>query len=177
MNGASDLPGPPRDRPRAALTGGPRPRPLPLQPKTARCPVVPPQPRSSLAGRARGHRRRPCPVCELPLVSCSWQRLASRPHSPLPSPYPQRAAQPARRGGTDGPTVGCKKVFDEGPHPPSGGKNEPLVHPSSRDLPAYLLVPGCPRSPEGNCSTGQGAHTLAHRNLLAPSSRPSHPAV
>lgn len=49
-------------------------------------------------------------------------------------------------------------------------QNEPLVDPSSRDLPAYLCVPGCPPgSLEGSWARSKEHLPCLNCNLLTPS--------
>ena len=139
MNGAADLPGLPETGPRS-LTGGPRPLPLPPQPKAGGPPGG-----ATAAGRSLaappGHRG---PAREPPLVSRSWQRRRQPP--------PALPAARQATGGTDCPTVGCKKQpLTSVPTHVRWPAGPP--HPSRLwGSPAYLLVPGWPRCPEGDCA-------------------------
>lgn len=101
MNGPADLPRASQKQGPAALTGGLRPLPLPLQPKTGRLPGGATAAWELIGCPTQGHRSLPCLVCELPLVNFSWQGRPSRPHLPNPSPCPQLAAPHARKGGTN----------------------------------------------------------------------------
>lgn len=144
MNGPADLPRASQKQGPAALTGGLRPLPLPLQPKTGRLPGGATAAWELIGCPTQGHRSLPCLVCELPLVNFSWQGRPSRPHLPNPSPCPQLAAPHARKGGTNSNCLLQKRAFDKCPHPPSGGKTSspPKFLGSASLSPHFRLHPG-----------------------------------
>lgn len=80
-----------------------------------------------------------------PRATTCWLQLAeASPAAPIHSSHPPTLSR-ARRGGTDSvPLLAAKKSLTSVPTHCQVAKNEPLVHPSSRDLPAYFLVPSRP---------------------------------
>lgn len=136
----------------AALTGGLRPLPLLLQPKTGRPPGGATAAWELIGCPARGHHHLPCPVCELPLVNCSWQGRSLPPPFTQPIPLPSARSSASQRAGQT-PTVRCKKEPLTSV-PTHCQVAKPPVHPSSWHLPVYLLIPDAPRS-QGACIPAQ----------------------
>lgn len=160
-------PGLPETGPRT-LTGGPRPLPLLLQPKTGRPPGGATAAWALIGCPARGHRSLPCPACELPLVNGSWQGRALPPPFPQPIPLPSACSSASQKGGTDSNCLLQKRAFDKCPHPLSGGK----ASRPSKLLGSASLSPH-PRLPPGL----QEQASRPHCNLI-PTQVPgrSHPA-
>lgn len=131
----------------AALTGGLRPLPLLLQPKTGRLPGGATAAWELIGCPARGHRSLPCRVCELPLVNCSWQGRSLPPPFTQPIPLSSACNSASQKGGTDSNCSLQKRAFDKCPHPLSGGKaSSPSKLLGSASLSPHSRLPQVSRS-------------------------------